>query len=433
VNRHLARTALVASIFSAATSYAQSNANSPTAGAVDKKQEDVRFGGFGFDFTMSDSMGLNGVGQNYRNELNFYFEPRWDIGKKWMKNTRFRTFGIGVRFSLTQPLTGVDEGYFNGNSNLQDPQGTCGSPQINQNGSLDPTTVGYCNPQRNDFRTGYSDIWLTIRNPKIYTIPKLEVNINPSFRMFLPVSQESLYQTLQFAIAPSLSLSRSFWKDHINLAFGVSYTKNFHKYTSPQLNPANGGTSGSSIGGNPYDGIMGAGLSNLYIDPTRTGTISGYNVSQSVAYTINGTVNFNDKWSLDALYIIRNAFVYDSSCLSDQSGYTVDLCRSGDAVASSSGTFLNRPGAKDAQILWLSLGYQPTDWVGLSLMWINWAPLKKPDGSFRQGVISTDYNAFTTLSIGATFSLDRIANRIWKPGPKPLTAQTGTGLTQAKR
>jgi len=39
-----------------------------------------------------------------------------------------------------------------------------------------------------------------------------------------------------------------------------------------------------------------------------------------------------------------------------------------------------------------------------------------------------------TLSLSATFSLDKIANRIWKPGPKPLTAQTtGNGVVQAKR
>jgi hypothetical protein len=433
LKRHLARTlsigGLVASVlFFSASAFAQSNPNATTVAGG--KADTVRFGGLAFDFSISDSMGLNGVGQNYRNELNFYFEPRWDIGRKWFAGTRFRTFGIAWRFAVTQPLTGVDEGYFRGTGGLAGPQGTCGDPTIN-NGMLDATTVGYCNPQSNDYRTGYSDIWMTFRNPRIYTIPKLGININPSVRMFFPVSQESRYQTLQFALSPILSLSRSFWKDRLNFALGVIYTKNFHRYTSPQLSPEGGTT--ATQGGNPYDGIMGAGLSNMYNDPSRTGTLSGYNVSQSLLYIINGGISFNDQWSFDALYLIRNSFLYDNSCVTEMHGYTINTCDTGNAVAGSSGSYLERPGVRDAQILWLTLAYQPTDWVGLNLMWINWAPLTKPDGSFRQGIISTDYNAFTTLSLGVTFSIDRIANRIWKPGPKPLTAQTGNGLTQAKR
>jgi hypothetical protein len=408
-------------------------AGSQTSSVDEKKVEKVRFGGFGFDFTMADSSGLNAVGENYRNELNFYFEPHWDIGARWLRDTRFKTFTIGARFSLTQPLSGTDDAYYSGNTNLSEPPGSCSGATTNQNGSLNTGSVGYCHPASNDFRTDYSDIWLTIRNPRIYTIPKLGVHINPSIRFILPASKESLFQTLQFALTPSLSLSRSFYKDHINLAFGVSYTKNFHKYKTPGVDSRDtSGSAANPLGGNPYDGIMGAGISNLMNDPTRSGTLGGVNVSQGVAYTINGGVQFNDKWSLDALYIIRTAWAYGLNCSAD--GY--DLCANGDAVAANSGSSITRPGTKaDTQILWVTLGYQPVDWVGLSLMWINWAPLKSTDGaSYRQGIISTDYNAFTTLSLSATFSLDKIANRIWKPGPKPLTAQTtGNGVVQAKR
>jgi hypothetical protein len=440
VKRQLRWSALVvvcsASTLLSASAFAQNLSGSQTAASVEAdKQKETRFGGFTFDFTLADSTGLNAVGENYRNELDFYFEPTWHIGQKWMKNTRFKTFSLGARFSLVQPLSGTDESYYSGNTNISGPEGTCGNPQVSgQGGQLDPGSVSYCHPKSNDFRTDYSDIWLTVNNPNIYTIPKLGIQINPSIRFILPTSAESRYQTLEFALTPSLSLSRAFYKDHIRLAAGFSYTKNFHKYTSPQFNPQTAATA-STEGSNPYDGAVGAGLSNFFIDPTRTGTIGGYNASHVLAYTIDGSVTFNDKWSLDALYIIRSAIAYDHQCNDGVDGTTINTCQNGDAVAASSGSSLNRPGYKqDVQILWVSLGYQPVDWVGLSLMWINAAPLRSLDGhSYRQGIISTDYNGFTTLSLSATFSLDKIAARIWKT-PKPLTAKsTESGLIQAKR
>ena len=102
-------------------------------------------------------------------------------------------------------------------------------------------------------------------------------------------------------------------------------------------------------------------------------------------------------------------------------GQIIDTCRSGDAVAGNSGPSLNRPARRDSQVLWISLSYQATDWMGLSLSWINWAPAQKPDSSYRQGFISTDYNAFTTVQLGVTFTVDEIATAIRKRTQKSNT------------
>ena len=62
----------------------------------------------------------------------------------------------------------------------------------------------------------------------------------------------------------------------------------------------------------------------------------------------------------------------------------------------------------------LAVSYQALDWLGISLAWINWAPMQKLDSSYRQGIISTDYDAFTTIQLGATITIDKLVARYWR-------------------
>lgn len=372
-----------------------------------------RFYGFTFDLTIADGSGLNSVGHNYRNDFVWYFEPAWNIGKMYLRGSRWQTLQLQARFSLTANVSGTDEASFSGYSNSTGPQGTCGNPSINDNGTVDPGSVAYCSPKPNNRRADYSDVFLTLRNPRIYTIPKIDVAINPSLRVVLPASAESQYATLIMSVQPSISVGRSFWKDRIRAGYGFGFTKYFHRYAAPQLNPASGGQA-ASVGGNYNDGAFGAGLSNFYADPTRVGTIGGYNASYALTHTISGGYQISEKWSVDVLYLIIDAFTYDHSCTLQVNGVSYSTCAAGDAVAANSGASLSRPGHRDSQVFWATLAYQPLDWLGLSLAWINWAPLQKPDSSYRQGLISTDYNAFTTIQLGATITVDKLAARYWR-------------------
>jgi hypothetical protein len=330
-----------------------------------------------------------------------------------LHDSRFRNLSIGARFVVTQELAGTSDEFFGGNSNAT-PARTCSNLQPGDGGIIDPSQVQRCNPQANDRRADYSDLYLTVRNPKIYTIPKLRVSLNPAFRFIFPTSAESRYQTLRLGITPSLSLSRSFWRDRIRVGYGLGFTKYFHQYTTPQINPSAQGAA-TTQGDNPYDGVVGAGLSNYYVDPSRVGTVGGRNTNYSLAHTINGGVVVSSKWSVDVLYIIIDAFAYDTgSCMVTTEGVTVNTCQAGDAVAARSGSSVTRPGHKDNQIFWATVNYQAYDWLGASLAWINSAPLQKPDSSYRQGIISTDYNAFTTVQLSATVAIDRLAGKIWK-------------------
>jgi hypothetical protein len=365
-----------------------------------------------FDLSIYDGSGLNSVGENYRNDLSFYFEPSWDIGKAFsaLRRTRWKTLQLAARFVVTANLSGTDENAFSGNINTG-PQGTCGNPSISGNGGVvDPGSVSYCNPASATRRADYSDFWLTLRAPSLYkySIPQYSFSISPSFRAIFPTSMESRFQTLIAAITPSIGMTHTFWKGRLHGGFSLGVTKNFQKQSTSQVQTSTTGTTDPNAvnGGNPYDGALVGGLANFYADPTRQASLGGLNVNFSVMSVISGGVQFSDKWSFDALYIIANAFPYSQSCTENVQGYSINLCDTGNAVAANSGSELWRPGRRDTQIFWATLNYQPWDWIGFSVAWINSAPMWKPDSSYRQGIISTDYNAFTTVSFGTSISID---------------------------
>jgi hypothetical protein len=247
----------------------------------------------------------------------------------------------------------------------------------------------------------------------VYTIPKIAVSISPALRFVLPSSEESRYQTLAIAMTPSVSLARSFWKDRIHLGYGLGFTKNFHTNPIAKIDPSTGGLAGTT-GGNSYDGAVGTSISNFYNDPSRINALGGLNVSYQVSQSFSGGITFNDKWSFDILYIYINAFTYDQGCNYSVNGTTYDLCASGNAVASASGSSLNRDRKGPNQVFWATVGYQPLDWLGLSLALITFSPAYKPDSSYRQGIISTDYNAFSSVNLSATVTIDKLVNKFRK-------------------
>ena len=417
--KRLTRLALGIVIVGASTGARADGAGAPNTGSVTSIEATAnvkpRFYGFSFDLTTADGSGLNSVGHNYRNDFVWYFEPEWNIGQMYLRGTRWRSLQLQARFAVTANVSGTDEANFNGTSNAS-PAGTCPGTTINDNGTVDPGSVGYCNPSSNSRRADYSDTWLTLRNPRIYTLPKIGVYLNPAFRVILPTSIESQFQTLVMSLTPSVSAGRTFWHDKIRVGYGFGFTKNFHRYTSSQLSPQSGGAAATE-GGNLSDGPYGAGLSNFYLDPSRDGTIGGYNISYSLAHTISGGIQISDKWSFDVLYVIIDSFTYDHSCATSNvavAGAQYDTCSAGDRVAASSGAILARPSHRDSQVFWATIGYQPIDWLGISLAWINWAPLQRLDSSYRQGLISTNYDAFTTIQLAATITVDKLVARHWR-------------------
>ena len=98
-----------------------------------------------------------------------------------------------------------------------------------------------------------------------------------------------------------------------------------------------------------------------------------------MSHTFSGGIQLNDKWSIDVLYVLIDSFTYGHRC--DDSNVNgrqpYDTCAAGDAVAAQLGRVAGARRASRPQVFWATLGYQPLDWLGLSLAWINWAPLQQ--------------------------------------------------------
>jgi predicted porin len=151
----------------------------------------------------------------------------------------------------------------------------------------------------------------------------------------------------------------------------------------------------------------------FYADLSRAGS-GRLNPSFALQQYVSADWAATSKLSFSALYIWIHSFSYDSTqCLVKVAGQSYDACAAADRVAQTSNGVGTSPGraVSDLQVFWATVAYQVTPWANLQLAWINTAPQRKEDNSFRQGFISTDYNAFTSISVGATFSLSRIGEK----------------------
>jgi hypothetical protein len=312
---------------------------------------------------------------------------------------------------VTQALSGTGDEYF-GSEVRSGPQGTCSNLFPSTDGAVvDPAQVRRCNPTAASRRTDYSDLWLTAGLPRLFTIPRARLDVPASLRVILPLSAQSRFQTLRLGLTGTTGLGRAFWKDRLRVGYALGFTKNLHAYSTPGLDP--GPLDAGETGGNPHAPLSGVGISNLYANPSLVGT-GGFNTSFSLSNALSAHVAIADRWSGDVLYMWTDGFTYAHRCVVDVSGQTVDTCRTGAVVAADSGSEVTGRGHKRAQVFWVTVSYQAAPWLDLSLAWVNWAPRMKPDSSYRQGFISTDYNAFTSVLLSASTSLDRVTARFRK-------------------
>jgi hypothetical protein len=377
--------------------------------------DDTALGGFDMDLTLSDSSGLNTVGQNYRNELSAYFEPRWAAGKRlFPASAVWHKLSLSGRFVLTRALSGTSDESFGG-SVSSGPLTPCSNVIPSSDGGVvDPTQVRRCNPDAASRRTDYSDVWLTAGLPRFATIPRTSVDVSTSLRLALPTSAQSRFQSLRFGLTGTGGLGRDFLGGKLRLIYTLGVTKNFHAYSTPGIDPGGSGAAGE-VGGNPSSGLAGTGISNLYGDPTRVGQ-SGYNTSFSLANALSAHLELAEKWSGDILYLWNDGFTYGHDCMVGLAPeLSVDSCQTGAAVAGASHSSVESRGHKRAQVFWVTASYAFRPWLNFSLAWVTWAPREKPDTSYRQPFISVDYNAFTSVMLSATTSLEEVARR-WR-GP----------------
>jgi hypothetical protein len=318
---------------------------------------------------------------------------------------------IAGRFVAYRALSGTSEGSFGSRANAG-PLRPCSDLTPSDNGGVvDPTSVERCNPAANDRRLDYSDFIISANLPKVARVESLGLDLSTGLRVTLPASAQSRYATLRFGLGGSLGVSRGFFNNRLRLGYSLGLTKFVHGSTTAGLSPRDG-VDADEAGSNPSSGVSGVGISNLYADPSRLGG-SGFLTSFSFLNGLTASVPLGKKWSSELGYSWTDGFTYAHRCVVDVAGQTVDTCKTGAAVAAQSGSSVEGRGHRRGQIFMASVNYQYRPWLGFSMTYLTWSPREKPDTSYRQGFISTDYNAFTSLLVGATISLEELA-QTWR-------------------
>ena len=392
----------------------QAPAGRSTAAAAEvKKEERVRFYGFTLDYSIYDGSGLNGV--NYSNSIDQYFMPSWNFGKLWFKGTRWERLGLGARFVLSHALAGYDDtaqSQFSDNGYAV----RCSTIVPSSNGgTVDPSQVKRCEYGHN-YRWDYGDILLTLRAPRIYTIPKALIHLNAAIAGTIPTSLESRYQTLRFALTPSLGVNRSFLSDKITVGYSFAFTKYFQDFTTPGLSK-DGAALNNDLGLQGYGNVdISSNMVSYLADPSHEGTLGQRNANYGFRHIFSFDYAPLEKLTFSLIYILTDAFAYGVPCVLPTYGNVgnVDTCTNGDKVAANSGTNVLQVAHRDSQWFWATAGYQALDWLNVSIALITISPQRHPDGSLRQPFLSTDYAAYSTVSAGVTVSLDKAAAKIWK-------------------
>ena len=196
------------------------------------------------------------------------------------------------------------------------------------------------------------------------------------------------------------------------LGYSIAATKNVHKYTAPNF----------QCGAD--DLLGGSYFTPGYLDSnvaTRTDTYAPYltggklNPSWGVNHIFTVDVTPIDKLGISLIYVMSQAFPYPANCNSGMNiqGYTDNSCAGGMAVAASQSSGISTDSQRVNQIFWLTVGYQVLDWLNISAALITATPQKAENNSLRQPFLSFDYNAFSTVSLGATVSIDKVAAKLF--------------------
>jgi hypothetical protein len=364
-------------------------------------------GGASIDVSLSDSTGLNAL--NYSNSASLILEPSWAVGRLWLRDSPFESLSINGRWVLSRDFAGYDPAAVLPGSD-HGPAVPCANLTPNNQGTVIATdqTVPRCS-YPNSYRFEPGDLSISVTNPGIYRIPKANISINPSIRVTLPFSYQSQYATIITILQAAIGLNRTFFDGRLSVGYSFSATKFFNRSITPVIQAASGDLTGFVTP--QYSAAdVASNTAAFYADQGNASPPGGFNSSWSISdvFTIGYHPIRHLRFGLT--YIISDAFSYTASCASGSyAGVSTNPCTNSQAVASATGTGqVYSQDIRDSQIFWLSATYDLNEWVSFYLSWVNASPLRMPNNAVYEPFITTDYNAFTNVSLGATFSLGAV-------------------------
>lgn len=187
-------------------------------------------------------------------------------------------------------------------------------------------------------RTLLSDTSLALNHMRLFTIPGVGISVRGGVSVAFPTSPQSQYRSLYFSSRGSLSMSKVLGP--VYLAYGVSFSKNFNRYTSPVVDK-------SEVG----DHVVLAhfdGNEQLTTDLVSTG---GNNTNFGVGNQLLVSWNITDQISLAAMYGLNHSWTYNTYEDDELAGEYADAGR----------------GMRDSQMGILDVTYMVNKHLSLSL------------------------------------------------------------------
>lgn len=368
----------------------------------------VNFYGVGLSLGLSDSSGLNAVGENYENDWLLYFLPSWKLGRLFLRDyAPLRDLTLSGRWLLSGEFSGVSASYRTGeiapNAGYQ---GCLSAAPGAQGGLVNTGSVPYCQSgaQR---RLDYSDIVLKLTD-KVYQIPVLGISLTPGVASAIPVSAQSQYSHLITTLQGSVGLSRGFFGDRLIIGYGFAVTKFFHSTSVPVIDYTNDPIQDPN---NPQLNTPGATSASSDLSRFADGA-GGLVASYSVVHQVAATFSVNDKVSLTSLYVIGDTFKLPipncTTYLGAGVGY-VNTCANGATVAQTQGATVTTGGDSGSQVFLINVSYQVNDYLSADVSLLTASPQRHPDGSWQEPFFTANYNAYSSANVGITLTTEALA------------------------
>lgn len=359
---------------------------------IDKGTSNHTLGGLDLDLTFWEISGLDTSPGAYENQALLIFEPRFRLGHRFFRNTWAEPLSVSARLFVEAELAGSDAAFRCGS--FASPALFRDSPESQpirqaQTGGAEGTArnntdgVGRC--------VTTSDLWLSAFHGKLYTIPKLGIDLQAGARVVLPVSLESRNSGLQ--AAPSLYLALSKKIGRFNVEYGFRAVKYFYNSTTAPIAAKEGTVT----------------LNGQEIQPYHIESTGDLNPNYAFAHFFGFGIELPANFSIEIDYLLFNLYAHRPPPTAVPGVPTADLDSDGDAVHDA-----RRPGQRDSQWFYIEVAWRPVSWGAIGVGLSTFQPVRLPDGSLANPVCRVNRDNVCTVFLSLSVNAESLATALKK-------------------
>jgi hypothetical protein len=418
--------ALIASLSVAGHAWAD-EPKEKTAAKVEKKAEGEKLDLYGLELKLGlgSYNALTTAGEGEEWYLRYSFNLDWSFGKVfWPKTKVLNAFKARLTFRVQNEMVGTDPRYRT--TNFANPNYSGSQmeylPISDQGGYLDESDAHQTDRTVSGAyrRADYSDVWLTIMNSSLYTIPKAKINIDAALRVTLPTSLQSRNKGLRTYIMSYAGLTRGFslpYNMKLFAGYGFYWVHYFWKSDVPHTKD------NFDSWEDPNTGVS---STDDYDYPA-----SSYNPHDAVYNSLWVNLNFLKKFNfyVDYTYMWIAPYQPDDYCIVDLgNGTTTNACENTYDVRGYS-----RPQPwemRTSQMFTMSLSYAPLPYLKVAAGLTTVAPERKPNSQdYQQAFLVTNYNRYSMFMLNLTFYTGKLLKSVYGKGAKKKKAKSLEDIT----